>query len=386
VKTRITKRVVDALDTPPRGKRIKVYDTNLSGFGVTAHPTGQKSFFIEYGPRRRQRRMTIGKYGPLTVEAARNQAQAHLGTVAKGGDPLTDGFKDARQPLFIEWVHTYLEIVRVTKKIPRHDEGYLALASRRWRSRRIGEVSADDIRKVRDSISKSGKQTTANRWHASVRACLQAAWRLDLISENPAMRVKPLPEAEPRKRVLSDDELRRFLTALSKEQDPHVRAAFQLLLDTGARKSEVLGARWEDFELDTSSPLWRIPSPKAGRPQVIPVLPSTTVMLQHLPRLGPYVIPGRDPSKPRYDLKRPWQRLTRDAELDDVHIHDLRRTFGLHIARTAGVHIASKLLRHSDVRVTERVYAPLDLEDLREHLERVKSPAEVVQFPIAQKD
>jgi hypothetical protein len=36
--------------------------------------------------------------------------------------------------------------------------------------------------------------------------------------------------------------------------------------------------------------------------------------------------------------------------------------------------------------VTERVYAPLDLEDLREHLERVKSPAEVVQFPIAQKD
>ena len=200
------------------------------------------------------------------------------------------------------------------------------------------------------------------------------------------MKIKPLPEAEPRKRVLSDDEMRRFLTALSNEQDPYVRAAFQLLLDTGARNSEVLGAKWEDFEMDTSSPLWRIPSPKAGRPQVIPLLAATTAMLQRLPQLGPYVIPGRNPSKPRYDLKRPWERLKRNAELGDVHIHDIRRTFGLHIARTAGVHIASKLLRHSDVRVTERVYAPLDLEDLREHLERVKSPAEVVQFPVAQED
>jgi len=330
--------------------------------------------------------MTIGKYGPLTVEAARKQAQAHLGTVAGGGDPLSDRFKDARQPTFVEWVDTYLEIVRVAKKNPKPDERYLALASRRWRSQRIGDVSADDIRKIRDSFSKSGRRTTANRWLASVRACLQAAWRLDLISDNPAMKIKPLPEAEPRKRVLSDDEMRRFLTALSNEQDPYVRAAFQLLLDTGARNSEVLGAKWEDLELDTTSPLWRIPSPKAGRPQVIPLLPSTTSMLKQLPSLGPYVIPGRNPDKPRYDLKRPWERLTKNAELKDVHIHDLRRTFGLHIARTAGVHIASKLLRHSDVRVTERVYAPLDIEDLRDHLERVGSPAEVIPFPVAQED
>jgi len=49
-----------------------------------------------------------------------------------------------------------------------------------------------------------------------------------------------------------------------------------------------------------------------------------------------------------------------------VTIHDVRRTFGLHVTRTAGLHVASKLLRHSDIRVTQKVYAPLDLAELRE--------------------
>ena len=81
--------------------------------------------------------------------------------------------------------------------------------------------------------------------------------------------------------------------------------------------------------------------------------------------MGPYLVPGRDPKKPRYDLKRPWDDLCEAAGLKGVHIHDVRRTFGLHAARNAGLHIASKLLRHSTVTVTEKVYAPLGLEELR---------------------
>jgi integrase len=96
-------------------------------------------------------------------------------------------------------------------------------------------------------------------------------------------------------------------------------------------------------------------------------------------RLGPYVIPGRDPQRPRSDLKRPWNKVKEKANIPDVRIHDVRRTYGLAVARRAGLHVAQKALRHSDIRVTERVYAPLGLDDLRESLEKVK-PGTVVDI------
>jgi integrase len=65
------------------------------------------------------------------------------------------------------------------------------------------------------------------------------------------------------------------------------------------------------------------------------------------------------------DLRRAWSTVRKAAEVEGVTIHDLRRTFGLHVAKRAGLHVASKLLRHSDIRVTERVYAPLGMDDLR---------------------
>ncbi|MBM4369650.1 MAG: site-specific integrase, partial [Deltaproteobacteria bacterium] len=179
--------------------------------------------------------------------------------------------------------------------------------------------------------------------------------------------VRPFREGPPRDRVLSADELPRVLAAFDALPDPHVRAAFVLLMDTGARKSEALRARWCDFDLDGGT--WRIPSPKAGRPQVIPLAPHTVAFLRTVPRVGPWFCPGRDPTEPREDLKGPWARIREAADLDGVTIHDLRRTFGLAVARAAGLHVASKLLRHSDIRITERVYAPLGLDDLRNALD-----------------
>ena len=92
-------------------------------------------------------------------------------------------------------------------------------------------------------------------------------------------------------------------------------------------------------------------------------------MLLRLKRVGPFIVLGRNAEKPRADLKKVWSRLCERAKLEDVHVHDVRRTFGLAVAKAAGLHIASKLLRHADVRVTERVYAPLGIEDLRAAVE-----------------
>jgi integrase len=373
---KLTKTRIDRL-APDPNRDVRYYDDELRGFGVKVFRSGRKTFFIEYWHRKRRRRMSIGSFGQLSLDQARRMARKHFARVADGIDPLAERQAEAEIPTFGEWAERYLSRIRLQKKRPELDEMYLKRVPAHWNRLALDQITA---RHVEDAMAKEAERgyTTANRWLASVRACLQAAWKSRLISDNPAARVDKFRENPPRNRVLTDDELKRFIKALEEEPDPHTKAAFHLLLETGARLSEVLRAKWEDFDLRDA--LWRIPSPKAGIPQIVPLANRTIAMLQSLTRRGDYVIAGRFGNRPRYDLKSSWNRLCERASLSGVTIHDIRRTFGLHAARTAGLHVASKLLRHSDIRITERVYAPLGIDDLRNAMEQVQQPADVIAF------
>jgi len=368
---KFTKKNIDRLPKTekPRGERY--YDTELHCFGLVAYPTGRKSFFIEYGDRGHRRRMTIGVYGRLTPDEARELAKQKMAAVSKGDDPLDEREERRHALTFGDWADTYLVKVKTRKKHPREDVRYLQMAKKHWGKRTLRSICVDDIEKLFSAIAADGTKIAANRWLASVRACLQAAWRLEKIEGNAAMKVKAHAENPPRSRVLNDDEFKRLLDAIhSLEEtdrfDRGVYAAFLILIETGARMSEVLHAKWEDMDLEQA--LWRIPRPKSGRPQVQPLSPNSVALLAQLPRRSIYVIPGRKQDRPRSDLQKPWAFIKEKAKLKGVTIHDLRRTFGLQVAKTAGLHVASKLLRHSDIRVTERHYAPLGIEELREAL------------------
>ena len=364
---KLNKRTIDHLAPTDdlRGKRY--YDSEISGLGITVYPSGKKVFFIQYGPTSRRRKMVLGAYGTLTPEDARILARKKLAEVLNGEDPLEAKSKRQEIPAFRDWVKEYLEKVGQRKKHPGEDERYLRWATEQWGNKPIIEITADDISRLYHRIVAEGHKIAANRFHASLSACLQTAWRLGKIDSNPVLKVEKLPENPPRDRVMSDAEMAKMLQAIDEIPNPHLKAAFVLLVHTGARRSEVLNARWQDFDLE--SKIWRLPSTKSGRTQYIPLTEELAEMLRALPRMGDYVLPGADPSKKRFDLKRPWQKLLEKVGTPDLHIHDLRRSFGLAIARQAGLHVASRLLRHSNVSITAAVYAPLGLDELREALE-----------------
>jgi integrase len=175
-------------------------------------------------------------------------------------------------------------------------------------------------------------------------------------------------EGPPRQRVLSPAETDALLRAIDAEEDVHARAGLLLLMTTGARLTEALRAKWEDLsDLEGDRPMWTIPSPKAGTPQAVPLPAKAVKVLLRLPRLGPFIVVGRQRLRPRKDLKGPWARALERAKLSDagLAIHDLRRSHGLEVYRTSGLLAAQKLLRHSDPRITAKVYVPLAAEDLR---------------------
>ena len=89
----LTKRTVDALQ-PAERPRI-AWDDKLTGFGVRIHPSGTKAFIVNYragdgGRKAPNKRVVIGRYGPLTADRARKLAHEVLGKVAGGDDPAGD--------------------------------------------------------------------------------------------------------------------------------------------------------------------------------------------------------------------------------------------------------------------------------------------------------
>src|ERR1700712_2998912 len=83
---KLTKRVVDAA-TAAKGE-LFVWDDDLPGFGLRVKASGAKSFLVQYrNANGRSRRLTVGRYGVLTVEEGRKQAKLALADVVQGADP-----------------------------------------------------------------------------------------------------------------------------------------------------------------------------------------------------------------------------------------------------------------------------------------------------------
>ena len=364
---KLTKRLVDSAKHPPSGQ-IFLRDDELRGFAVRITP-GSKSFIVEREIHGRVRRMTIGRYGVQTVDQARDKAREKIGEIAAGKDPVEELRQRRKSVTFGELERLYLDRHAVHKKSVDDDVGMLRKWLAEWRPRRLNTITKAEITTKHAEIGAAGHKTRANRIVALVRTMFNLAsdWGHHP-GPNPASRIKFFKEVK-RDRFVRPDELPRLWRALQNEPNPYVRGAFFIGLLTGARRSEVLGMKWED--LDLTQGLWRIPDTKAGRPHTLPLPRLVVDELRKLPRLegNPYVFCGRWGRKNLNNVSKPWQRIRKEAGLNDVRIHDLRRTLGSWlVAAGASLPLIGKALNHSQPATTA-IYARLELDPVRAALE-----------------
>jgi len=364
----ITKRTVDT--AKPGSKDLFIWDTALGGFGLKVTPVGSKIYVIQYrlnGPT--PRRYTIGKHGMWTPDTARKEAKRLLGQVAKGEDPQEKKQSDKTRPTIKIFAKKYLEdYVQLNKKPRSIEEDRRNLEKHVIPvigTQRIDLIDRTEIqKKIHHPLRHT--PTAANR----VRSLLLTMFNLaeewgDRSLTNPIRKIKKYPENK-RERRLTKEELTR-LGAVLKEAEknnyhsPSVIGAIQLLLFTGARKNELLTLKWEyvDFEQECL----HLPDSKTGKKEVR--LNSQAIkVLRLLPHIkeNPYVLPGRKKKSHLVNLDLPWYQIRKEAKLEDVRIHDLRRTFGS-VGYDAGIEIAfiSGLLGHKDITTTQ-IYTHLSEE------------------------
>ena len=192
---------------------------------------------------------------------------------------------------------------------------------------------------------------------------------IDDRAPNPAKGIQRFRERK-RKRFVTGEELPRLAKAIDQQRNIYVRATIWLPLLTGLRKSELLEAKWQD--IDWAQGKLRLPDTKAGEEQSATLNSMALAILQSLPRVegNPYIIVGAKPGQHLTQIDRSWQVIRRAAKLEDVRLHDLRRTTGSWMAQAnVALNRIKEALRHASISTT-LVYARLGEDPAREAFEQ----------------
>ncbi|MEO7860195.1 MAG: site-specific integrase [Nitrospirales bacterium] len=364
---KLTKRLIELSKHPAQGQ-VFLRDDEIHGFALRV-TAGSKTFICEKKIDGQTRRMTLGKFPAITVEQARKIAQEKIGQIASGRNPAGERQARRQAPTFAELERLYLDRHAIHKKSASNDVTMFTKHLTGWRARRLTAITRADVNTRHVEMGATGSTVNANRMIALVRCMFNLAqdWGLHP-GPNPAARVKLFKEAA-RDRFVTPSELPRLWKALHREPNVYVRAAFFIGILTGARRSEVLGMQWRDLDLQQG--LWRIPDTKAGRPHTLPLPQPVIDELMKLPRLdgNPHVFCGRWGKSHLVNVAKPWKRIRHEAGLDDVRIHDLRRTLGSWlVAAGASLPLIGKTLNHSQ-QSTTAIYARLQLDAVRTALD-----------------
>lgn len=276
--------------------------------------TGSRSWVFRYRDRLtgKLRDRGLGPARDVTLEQAREAARVARSELRAGLDPIDARRAQRREAIrqslqavtFGHCAERYIEVHRAAWRNAKH--------AAQWRStldtyaasllpRPVADIDDAAVLQVLEPIW-AAKTETATRLRQRIEAVLDwAAVRQYRRGDNPARwrghldHVLPTPgklkAREPRP-ALPYAEAPVFFRELRQEAGL-APIALQLQILTATRPGEIVGARWEEFDLEELT--WTIPAErmKAGKAHRVPLAPPALELLKALPRTGAVVFPGR---------------------------------------------------------------------------------------------
>ena len=200
------------------------------------------------------------------------------------------------------------------------------------------------------------------RWRCC-RKCFRSRFAREWRSDNPCKGIERNQE-DKRARYLSGAELARLSAALAELADQQAANAVRLLLLTGARRGELLAAKWGD--IDFAAGVWVKPgaTTKQRTEHRVPLSAAAVQLLTEMRKQAAdhaeWIFPARGGGH-RAHINEAWIRLRKAADIPDVHLHDLRHTYAS-IAVSSGLSlpVIGALLGHATPVTTHRYSHLLD--------------------------
>ncbi len=353
-----------------------IWDTELKGFALRVTEKGIKSYVIMYrNENGRQKVMTLFRAGNISADDARKNARPKLTDVQSGTDILEDKQQKRKETLFSDFVKIYLSnhakpnnAPNTVKTNERYLERFIIPA---FGNRPIKSITPEDVIKLHNKIGAK-TPVQANRVHSLLRKIFAEAESMRYIPQNsnPSVYTKKYKE-KPVERFLTPEETNKLESVLCKYEDKYYSAvlALRLLMYTGCRKEEILTLKWENIKDELS--LLQIEKSKTGAKN-IPVAQEVLDMLEGAFKVNEYVCFGKFEDSRLVGLQKIWERLRKEAGLEDVRIHDLRHSFAsTAISNGISLEFISKLLGHKRTSTTEYYYAHLQNDPLIEAANKI---------------
>lgn len=371
---RFTKDALNRIKPPVEG-RTYTYDEATRGLCICTTAAGGKSFYHYAKVAGKPERIRLGGWPELTVEQARRAATSFSGKIAEGQNPAVAVRTKKKAPTLGALFDLFLELPTRTKA--KRPKAATTLRNYRqvwnayledWRDRKLSAITKGDIEKRHNTVGTENGHFAANRVLELIRALFNCAIDQDLYAANPAARLTRFEE-ESRERFLQGDELPAFWKALEEESSQKVKDFIKLALFTGQRRMNCLQMKWSDVNLERGS--WAIPQTKTGRHEVPLTVEAVKVLKQRLEDRGDseYVFPGRHERGHLQDPMRQWREILKRAGIENLRLHDLRRSLGSWEAATgASLQVIGRTLGHTRPETTQ-IYSRLEQAPVRAAME-----------------
>jgi integrase len=241
----------------------------------------------------------------------------------------------------------------------------------------VDKITTDDVLAVLKPLWND-RPETASRLRGRIERVLDAAKAQGLrAGENPARWRGHLDQLLPRRQRLTRGhhaamnyaDVPAFIANLQSRQAVAARA-LEFAILTAARSGEVLGARWDEFDLDRA--VWTVPANrmKAGREHRVPLSRRALRIVKalHETVAGEFVFPGQRSGKPLSAMA--LEMVLRRMKVDGVTVHGFRSAFRDWSAECTNFtnEVCEAALAHVIENKAEAAYRRGDLFDKRRKL------------------
>lgn len=368
-KENLTQNFVDKLLANSDKSKCDYFDIKQSGFLLKILGTGRKSYYIRYRNQRgKQVEVKIADDNITKLSDARKMAAKYLAQIAMGEDPFEKKTELKKVPTLSTFItESYLPFVKTYKRSWDTDVSLIKNhIMPNFGKQYLDEISKKDIIQFISRHALTHKPGSVNRVIILLRYIfnLSIRWETPGIIKNPTADIPLLEENNKKERFLTADEAKALVEKLKESDNKMLQYIIPMLILTGARKNEVLKAKWEDFNFDQR--VWRIPISKSGKARYVPISEGVQYLLEAVPRYADcdYVFPNPKTKLPYISIFCSWNTARKLVNLGEVRIHDLRHSFASFLVNNGrSLYEVQRILGHTQIKTTQR-YAHLSQESL----------------------